>query len=97
MIESIVTWGLILGFFYWYANRYRHPDRKAVAAFGIFVGIFFGITFAALFSVVAIVLSLGQEGGKWGKALGPVLAMFVIVPAWQFAKSRIKKAPKTNA
>ena len=92
ILFSVIGWMVILGAALWHVGRIKHPDRKLAGAFGLFLGIFGGITIAALVVVVGIVYALGIEHRDAGSAsIGAVLALAVIIPAWRFAVTAIRR------
>jgi len=65
----------------------------------MFLGIFGGIMLAALFATLTVVFAMGwDESGASkvaiGNAFGPFLVVFVVIPAWVYARRCIAKPPK---
>jgi putative flippase GtrA len=74
-------------------DRNRHPERGLVNAFLIFVGVFGGIVLLAI-AVVAVVLDQYlPDDSAIPRAIAPILAIAVVIPAWQLAMRMIRRPP----
>ena len=93
LILSAIFWPVVLGIFFWYARRKKHPKRTSLNAFLVFIGIFIGLGLLPLFVVTGIVANL------LGKASGPLFAVLAFVALafvpymWRLARSTIQKDP----
>ncbi|MGR5530855.1 hypothetical protein ACPV40_14780 [Vibrio alfacsensis] len=94
ILTSIIGWAFILGALFWYSNKKRHPDRSPLNAFLVLISIVFSVMALTIIVVVNVIYMLGQEYGNWGSSLGAIIGLFVVVPTWYYAVSKIKSAPK---
>jgi hypothetical protein len=86
------SWALVFAGTFWYAAQVRHSSRTSLEAFLLFCAILGGITLPGLLGVVAFVYVLGVENEiAAAKALGPFLALAVVIPAFLHARERIKR------
>jgi hypothetical protein len=97
ILIDALGWAVLLGGTFWYVRRNKHPSLGAGRAFLIFVGVFGGVTLAALGAVAGLCLNFMPEGAKVPVALGAILALAVVVPAWRLAIRLIQRPPKAKA
>ena len=91
LVFTILSYVAFFGSGLWYVRRTKHHDRTLLKAFGIFAGIFCGIAGAAIALASLAWYSLGLEHIEVPHALGVVLAIGVILPAWRLATKAIQR------
>jgi hypothetical protein len=91
LVFTILSYIAFFGGWLWYVRRTKHRDRTLLKAFGIFAGIFCGIAGMAIALVSIAWYSLDLEHIEVPHALGVVLAIGVVLPAWQFATRAIQR------
>ncbi|MEW5965939.1 MAG: hypothetical protein AB1720_02910 [Pseudomonadota bacterium] len=90
-VFTILSYVAFFGGGLWYVNRTKHRDRTLLKAFAIFAGIFCGIAGAAVALASIAWYWIGLEHVKVPHALGAVLAIGVILPAWRMATKAIQR------
>ena len=90
LVFTILSYIAFFGSGLWYVHRTKHRDHTLMKAFGVFAGIFLGISGTATALVVIAWYSLGFEHVEVPHALGVLLALVVILPAWRFATRAIQ-------
>jgi hypothetical protein len=93
---SLIGWALMLAAAFWYARRAKHPSRGTWNAFGIFVGVFGGIALTALLVLGGLWDRFMPEGTEVPWAVGGLIALAVIIPAWNLAVRLIKRPAKSS-
>ncbi len=93
IIASAVFYpAVVLALHYWYVRKRRHPDWVPWRATGRFIWELLWPCLLVLVVVVTIIIASGVETSA--KALGPIMALLVAIPAFRRARRLITEPPQ---
>lgn len=91
-----LTWLVFVAGAYYYAAIMRHPARRTLGAFLLFLGVAEGVTLASVAGATTLLGSLGSDGAL-APALSqgvPVAAIGVIALGFLYARHLIRRPPR---
>ena len=93
IIASAIFWpAVVLALHYWYVRKRCHPDWVPWQATGRFIWALLWPILLAVVVVVATLMAPGTE--EWVKAVGPMIGLLVVFPAFYRARRLITGPPK---
>lgn len=93
IIASAVFYpAVVLALHYWYVRKRRHPDWVPWRATGRFIWELLWPCLLVLVVVVTVIMASGIE--KSARAVGPIMALLVVIPAFLRARRLITEPPK---